>query len=362
MSDEQPHNPVEPAERSGRTLWHRLLGKFLELLLTQVAITVQTEVQVTSDPPKVDILLLRRQGDHWTPEQRSLLPDGLRDSRASHLLLECKITESTNGLSFQQALGYDYFYRQAQGLAAAEVQTFVLSARTPRTTVLQDYGYTQSSQPGVYESSQGILKPIGLIVLNELASVPHNAFVQCFASRRDVRITAFRTLETITEDLFSESFWEYVAGLRHIVAARGVTMSEAKIENVITPEMVLETGRKLRKAWLATLSPEEIKQLITRVPPEIRLADLAPEERLAGLAPEERLAGLAPEERLAGLAPEERLAGLAPEERLAGLAPEELETLFRQLEAYLRKQPSETGKPAEQGGQPADAPPASTEG
>jgi hypothetical protein len=64
-------------------------------------------------------------------------------------------------------------------------------------------------------------------------------------------------------------------------------MSEAKIDNGITPEMVLETGRKLRKAWLATLSPEEIKQLITRVPPEIRLAGLAPEERLAGLAPEE---------------------------------------------------------------------------
>jgi hypothetical protein len=104
MSDEQTTHSDQPAERAGRTLWHRLLGKFLELLLTPVAITVQTEVQVTGDPPKVDILLLRRQGDHWTQQQRSLLPDGLRDSRAGHLLLECKITESANGLSFQQAV------------------------------------------------------------------------------------------------------------------------------------------------------------------------------------------------------------------------------------------------------------------
>jgi hypothetical protein len=39
-----------------------------------------------------------------------------------------------------------------------------------------------------------------------------------------------------------QPFWDYVAGLRNIVAARGVTMSEAKIDNAITPEMVLETG------------------------------------------------------------------------------------------------------------------------
>jgi hypothetical protein len=88
---------------------------------------------------------------------------------------------------------YDYFYRQAQALAVAEVQTFVLSARTPRATVLHDFGYTPTGQPGVYASTQSILKPIGLVVLNELTSAPHNAFVQCFASRREVRIAAFRT-------------------------------------------------------------------------------------------------------------------------------------------------------------------------
>ncbi len=49
------------------------------------------------------------------------------------------------------------------------------------------------------------------------------------------------------------------------------------------------------------------------------LAGLSPEQRLAGLSPEQILASFAPEQRLAGLPPEQRLAGLAPEQRLAGL-------------------------------------------
>lgn len=51
-----------------RTQWHRILGALLEMLLTRFGIIVQTEVQVMSDPPKVDILLLRREGDEWTAE------------------------------------------------------------------------------------------------------------------------------------------------------------------------------------------------------------------------------------------------------------------------------------------------------
>jgi hypothetical protein len=47
--------------------------------------------------------------------------------------------------------------------------------------------------------------------------------------------------------------------------------------------------------------------------------------------PEELLRGLTPEERLAGLPPEERLAGLPPEDRLAGLGPEEILQLLRHL-------------------------------
>ena len=110
-------------------------------------------------------------------------------------------------------------------------------------------------------------------------------------------------------------------------------------ERVLTPEMMMETGKAIRKLWLANLTPEELATL----PPEKRLAGLAPEDRLAGLAPEDRLAGLAPEEveQLVEKVPlEQRLTGIAPEDRLAGLAPEDMPKLMKQIETFLKAQQS----------------------
>ncbi len=105
-----------------RTQWHRILGTLLELLLTRLGIIVQSEVQVMSDPPKVDILLLRRESAGWTDEQLPLLCDGLRDTNANHLLIEFKYSESLSADALLQALGYQYFYRQAQRLNESELQ------------------------------------------------------------------------------------------------------------------------------------------------------------------------------------------------------------------------------------------------
>jgi hypothetical protein len=287
-----------------RTLWHRLLGKHFELLLAPVDILVYSEAQVMSTPPKADILLLRRQTEGWTPAQLRLLPDGIHHSRASHILIEFKFSEAVNGNVFRQAVGYDFFYRQAQALSREEAQIFVMSSRKPRALVLAEYGYRMGDIPGVYESRDPLLQRIPLLVLNELTPAPHNAFVQCFASWRKVRERAFRRLEQLDWESLSEPFWDFFVGLRSYWGIEGVEveMSAMAQGEGLTPELVLETGKRLRKALLATLTPQEIQAM---------LAKLTPEERLAGLAPEERLAGLAPEERLAGLAPEERLALLA---------------------------------------------------
>ena len=65
-------------EQQAQTKWHQLFGAVLEELLTPVGITVQTEVDVSSQPPQVDILLLqRKQTAAWTDEQRQYLPDGV---------------------------------------------------------------------------------------------------------------------------------------------------------------------------------------------------------------------------------------------------------------------------------------------
>jgi hypothetical protein len=324
---------TQPDEHEGeagpaRTLWHRLLGKELELVLTPVGITVLTEVQVSSNPPKADILLLRRSGDAWTAEQLPFLPDGVRDSLASHILIEFKYRETIQEETFQQAIGYDYFYQQGQQLARTQVETFVFSAKTPQQATLQAFGYEEAETAGVYRSKTVLVRHVTLLILNQLLPVPYNTFVQCFASQRRVRRAAFQRLLADGQDALSEALWDFLTGLQNHMQIKEGNMSEVISEDMgLTPEIVMETGRQIRKALIARLTPEE------------RLEGLTPEARralIARLASEERLAGLAPEERLAGLAPEERLAGLAPEERLAGLAPDEMIALLEQIEVYLR--------------------------
>jgi len=130
--DENAVDEPLPSEKyRDRALRHQLLGKLLEIVLTPVDITVESELQVMSEPPKADVLLLRRRGKQWSEEQRSLLPDGIRDRQAHHHLLECKFSESLNETALRQALSYDYFYQQTQHLRDAELQTYVVSAKTP---------------------------------------------------------------------------------------------------------------------------------------------------------------------------------------------------------------------------------------
>jgi hypothetical protein len=102
---------------------HKALGTLLQELLTPVGITVVTEFQVMAAPPRGDILLLRREQPEWTPAQRVLLPDAIRDSRASHILVELKSTETFGKAALRQASGYDTFYRRTQGADETTVQT-----------------------------------------------------------------------------------------------------------------------------------------------------------------------------------------------------------------------------------------------
>ena len=335
---------------SGRTQWHRILGALLELLLTRLGIIVQSEVQVMSDPPKVDIVLLRREGERWSEEQLHLLCDGIRNTIARHVLIEFKYSESLSVDALLQALGYHYFYRQSQSLSEAELQTFVMVAITPRRQLLEHFGFSVSEVPGVYRSQQPLLEKVQLIVLNQLQPSPHNAFVQCFASQRRVYQSAFAQIQKLDEAQLSQSAWALVAGLQSQREQKGKIM-KAQAEE-LTAERLIEIGSETRKFVLATLSAEDKRQVIAHMPPEERLIGLAPEERLAGLAPEERLAGLAPEDRLAGLDSEEieqlvekvplekRLSGLVSKERLASLTPEDTARLLEQIEAFLSQQQS----------------------
>ncbi len=179
-----------------QTKWHQLFGAVLEELLTPIGISVQTEVDVSSKPPQVDIILLQRQQTStWTEEQRRYLPDGVRDSQAGHILLEFKYTESVNEAAIRQLLGYDTFYRRGRRLAKKAVQSFIVSAKTPRQETLTRFEYYQTEHAGVYHSENVLLQPIPLLVLNELEVKPHNVFFKLFASRMQAKATAIDGLQ-----------------------------------------------------------------------------------------------------------------------------------------------------------------------
>ena len=77
------HNTSKPI-----IYWHHLFGKLLELLLVPTGIDVLVDVKVMDSPPEADVILLRREGNTWTNEQRQYLPDGIRDVSVQHVLIE----------------------------------------------------------------------------------------------------------------------------------------------------------------------------------------------------------------------------------------------------------------------------------
>ena len=160
--------------------WHRLLGALLDAVLSPVGISVETDILVTAEPPRADILLLRRDQPRWNEAQRRRLADGLRDTDASHLLIEFKYSEGLSENAFVQLLSYDYFYRCHRRLSRDDVACFLVSATTPRSDLLTRLGFHPTDRAGVYgRNDHPLLAAMQVILLNELTPAAHNAFLHC---------------------------------------------------------------------------------------------------------------------------------------------------------------------------------------
>ncbi len=300
------------------TRWHRLLAKMLEELLTPVNITVISDFKIMSSPPEADILLIRRKHLNWTEAQRMHLPDGIRDTQADHILIEFKYTESVNKNVLAQAAGYDFFYKSVQQkLKPERIQTFVLSSHTPSQLTREKFGYTTMFKPGVFHSSHPLLDDIHLIVINELSNVPHNDFIKCFASRRQVFRPSFKKLLITRQGWLSAGLYYLVTGLLHLILQKH--KGEFIMNQEFTPELVMDMGKELHEAFLMGLRPEDF------------LARFEPDEILSRFEPDEILSRFEHEERIAGLRPEERIAGLKAEEIVNVLSPEDIEKLKKYL-------------------------------
>jgi hypothetical protein len=171
-----------------KTLWHQILVRIFQFLLTPDGITVLTDVEVMANPPQADILLLKREHSAWTTEQKERLPDGIRESKAPQILIEFKATESLSKDTFIQAAAYEYFYKQSQNLTDDDIQTFVISAIQPQQANREQYGYRIKVQPGVYQSDNIAFNHITLISLNELPDELHNAWLTRLADTNPTEV------------------------------------------------------------------------------------------------------------------------------------------------------------------------------
>jgi hypothetical protein len=248
-----------------KTPWHRIFSFVLQELLTPLKIEVHSDFQIMAKPPEADVILIRRKDHVWTDEQRNHLPDGIRDNQASRNILEFKYTESFSKSAMIQTLCYDWLYKQTQkeSLICDDIATYMILSKTPVKTMLEKFGYTVTDKPGVYKTKNEVCSLITLIILNELSDEQHNAFVKCFASKKIEKEKAFSVLRSIDFSSYSIDLTDALRGLFNILFGQtkeGVTME------MMSPEKVMELGRKFSGLFLSNLSTEERLGLVKDIP------------------------------------------------------------------------------------------------
>jgi len=259
-------------------LWHKWFGDLFRLCLAPFGIEVKTEFPVMKEPPEADIVIIRKPDTEWTSEELKFVPDGIRESKARHIIIEFKYTESVNEDALCQILGYRIFYKLHEKLDDKELQSFLISSKTPEPSTLKKYGYTSEKQAGIYVSKYPLLKLIHLISLNDLPNKPHNLLVRLFASKQKEKISALKSLK-YEGIVLSENLKSYIRKFLEILVVKGgAAMDDPEFK--LTPEEVSE----LAGFVVSYLSAEEI------------LAKFTPKERMAGLSPKDWMKELSQQE------------------------------------------------------------------
>ena len=265
--------------KSAKTPWHRWLSDMFKVSLTPLELEVETDFPVMREPPEADVVIIRRHHPRWTEAQTERLPDGIRDTAATHVILEFKYSESVNEEVICQAAGYYKFYKNHRELKPHELQCFLLSSKTPSASTLSTLGYEPAGQSGIYRSNFPVCRLMPLISLNDLPNERHNVLIKLFASKKREIMAATEKLRQHMKYL-PEYLTDYIKDFITNVFTGGEEMDWLNL----TPE----DRAVMKKRWLEALhssfSPEEIMSMFTS---EDRLKGMRPEDRLKGMRPEE---------------------------------------------------------------------------
>jgi hypothetical protein len=259
---------------SRRTAWHVLFARLVGERAPH-SIEVRAEVPLGTEPPRADLLLLRRRAGPSADAAANVLR-GLWPRIECVALLEFKSVSRPirrGGLAKLVACCGLYYQSNFDDLRRPSALTLVLVVASKTPTLAEElasFSCSLRSLGGGYAAIDGLLFPSLLIVLDDVARAEHDELVGAFGNGH-------------LGDAEARSWWQHHTG-----------------ETMMTLKELQDFEEVERK-------------YIEGLPLEKRLAGLAPEQVLASYGPEARLAGLPPEERLAGLAPEEAWLAMPPE-------------------------------------------------
>jgi hypothetical protein len=331
VSQEATKKQAQPGRRRKvvriYTAWHPVLVVLLEHVLAGGFYQCLSEFQLSREPLRIDIVVVRRSRPGTPPAPRLLA--SVVGELADHTLVHFKgptdeLERDDAPMLYAYALQYLVVAEVADpALVALRVVAPCLTPRFVEALRSLDCELT-ATEAGVHEGRLGVfpLRVIETVPVNGRAG-EHLLYTVTPGMLADPGGIPPLSVEEI--DVFY-ALQEHVEQLRYPLP--GQKRRHMKDENKVVESF-----------------EQALERLVARLPPERRLAGLAPEQRLDGLAPEQRLAGLAPEQRLAGLAPEQRLAGLTeaqavlalPDAMLRALSNKYLATLPRETRAAIQR-------------------------
>jgi hypothetical protein len=274
-----PFHLVEPPY----DLWH-LAFAYLIQRRAPPNVEVQSEVRLTIEPQRADILLLRRIGSD-RQDDKALVLRTLWPWLGLVTVLEYKspIDSAFRPGDLLRLVGYGVLYHTAHldALPRREDLTLVLVVASVTPTLTDEIarmGWTLAPLVGGYGRLDGVMYTAYLVVVDEVTETERDEYLRLFSHHPAQPGEATRWLKQ----------W----------------MREKKMKQPDIDEV---------PGW-----DEIVQKYLSKLPLE---------ERLAGLAPEERLAGLTPEQVLP----------LMPLEVLRGLSEDYLRSLPEDIRAQIEK-------------------------
>jgi hypothetical protein len=223
---------------------------------------VQSEVRLTIEPQRADLLLLRRIGverqDHKALVLRSLWA---RLGLVTVLEYKSPVDSAFRPGDLLRLVGYGVLYHTAHldELPERENLTLVLVVASVTPTLLQEInrmGWTLTPLGGGYARIDGLMYSTYVAIIDEVTEAERDEYLRLFSHRSALPGEATRWLRQ----------W----------------MRETKMKQPDIEEL----------PGFEELFAKSIAKAIKKMPLEERLEGLAPEQRLAGLAPEQVILAL----------------------------------------------------------------------